>query len=194
MKTPILLLVAALSLAAIGPTACRRGERGVEAAGEKPDKSNVLTTADRDFMRRASQAHIQEIDMARLSEEKATNSDVKDYAGMLISEHEKALHDLNSIMDRNNVPYPNVEPKDQAQLHNLGKLTTAQFDRSFLEMMVSSHSKALENYQTEMKSVQNSELKDHVTDFIPIIEKDLNRAEQLQSQLGGGSPKTTQTR
>jgi putative membrane protein len=194
VKTHTLIFVLALALSGFGLGACQRSERGVEAAGEKPDRTNALTTAERDFIRKASQSHLQEIDMGQLAQDKASNSEVKDYAKMIVNDHKKALKDLNSIMDKYYVDHANLEAKDQAHLNRLNKLTTVLFDSSFLDMMVTSHKKALENYQSAMNSAQNPDLKNHITDTTPTIEKHLNRAEQLQSQSTTTAPKTTRTR
>ena len=80
--------------------------------------------------------------------------------------------------------------KDQASTDRMNNLDPAQFDRTFLDMMVNSHNKALEAYRSELSTVQNADLKDYLNDMIPTIEKHLNRAEQLQSQITTGAKPT----
>src|SRR5262249_11714763 len=151
-------------MASFAIVGCQRMERGVEAARENStDSSDALTTADRDFIRKAVQSNMHEIDMAQLAEQKSTDSDVKDYASMLVKDHKSALKDLNSIMDKNNAPQTREESKEHAAVDRLKKLDPSQFDRTFRDSMVAGHKKALEAYRSEGGSVQNADLKEHVT-------------------------------
>jgi putative membrane protein len=186
MKRYALVFALSALISGFGLTACQRNERGVEAGSEaKPDRTNALTTADRDFMWKAAQSHQQEIDMGHLAQRKSTNSDVKDFADMLVKDHESALKDLNSMMDKFNAPQQGQPSKDQAMMDKLNNMESSQFEKNFLDMMVDGHQKALDTYRGELGTVQNGDLKDHVNNTIPTIEKHLNRAQQLQGQLGG---------
>jgi putative membrane protein len=110
---------------------------------------------------------------------------------MIVKDHESALKDLNSIMDKYNAPQQAHPDRDQAMIDRFNNMDPSQFDRDFLDMMVDGHQKALETYRSQLTTVQNSDLKDHVNDMIPTIEKHLNRAQQLQSQLGSTAPAKT---
>src|SRR5262245_38524523 len=103
MKRQVLSLVTAALLVAFGTTGCKRPERSVEAAREpsvSKDQSATITAADRDFMRKASENHMKEIDLARLAEQKSQKTDVKDFARMLQNDHKAALKNLTTIMDK----------------------------------------------------------------------------------------------
>ena len=196
MKRQVLVLALSALMAGFGLAACQRNEQGVEAAREaSPDRTSTLTTADRDFIWKAAQSHQQEIDMGHLGEQKSTNSDIKDFASMLVKDHESALKDLNSLMDKYNAPQQGQLSKDQATIDHLNSMDLAEFDKNFLDMMVDGHNKALDAYRSASTTVQNADLKNHINDTIPTIEKHLNRAQQLQSQWSSTAPaKKTGTR
>ena len=86
LKICFLLLVAAL----FGLSACNRND-SVQAARED-ERSPALsaTPAEQDFMMKAAQTHLAEIDMARIVMQKTENSDVKDFANMIQKDHTHA--------------------------------------------------------------------------------------------------------
>jgi putative membrane protein len=126
--------------------------------------------------------------MGHLAEQKSTNSDVKDFASMIVKDHQSALKDLNKIMDKYNAPQQGQVSKDQAMMDRLNNTDTAAFDKNFLDMMVDGHQKALDAYRSAAGTVQNADLKDHINDTIPTIQKHLDRAQQLQSQPSTSAP------
>src|SRR5262245_50061635 len=90
LKLGLVVLVAALTC-----SACNRN-RSVEAA--RGDQQPTATPAEQDFMLKAAQANLAEIDMARLVLQKSQNSEVKDFAHMIESDHTNALEDLTDLM------------------------------------------------------------------------------------------------
>lgn len=182
------LLVAGFSMA------CGNDNRGVEAAREPApaapaaDRSETLSAGEMDFVRAAATSHIQEIDMATLAGQKSQNNDVKSFAKMLAEDHQGALDDLTSIMRQYGMPQPGNEAKDPAAVEAMGKLSSAQFDREFVNTMVAKHQKALDTYRAQKASVVNDDLKDHVDDFLAKIQDHLTEAEKLQQAMGGPKP------
>ena len=179
MKSYSLVLLLGFVLTAFGPLACNRIERGVEAAGE-PDE--FVTTADRDFMRKAAEAHVMEINLARLAQEKATSEDVKDYAEMLEHDHFGALEDLRNLMTRYNVDVT-LDANDHAHEKSLTRLQGAQFDRTFINLMVDNHRKGVSNYRARVNVTHNSELKEHISQMLPTLEKHFTEAKRVQTEL-----------
>src|SRR5438874_2577995 len=100
LKLGLILLVATLSF-----NACSRN-RTVEAA--RGDQQPAATPAEQDFMMKAAQANLSEIDMARLALQKSQNPDVKDFANMIQSDHTNALEDLADLMRDRGMSPPNA--------------------------------------------------------------------------------------
>jgi putative membrane protein len=163
---------------------CNRG-RGVEAARESQIPS--VSPAEQDFMMKATQADVAEIDMARLALEKSANRDIKDYATMIESDHNKALEDLTDLMKDTNVSQQRTMPADaQQEFNRLNDLTGAEFDREFVNTMVMDHQKAIAMFQNQRATVQNPDVKKYVDDTLPTLQTHLEKAQQLQSRLFGG--------
>ena len=61
---------------------------------------------DQDFIKKAVIANLAEIELGRLAVQKAQNSEVKQFAQMMVDGHTKALDELKQIAQRSNAQGP----------------------------------------------------------------------------------------
>jgi putative membrane protein len=168
-------------VAAFGLTACNR-ENGVEAAPEDPTTS--LSQSERDFMMEAAQADLAEIDMAQVALQNSGTGDVKDFANMIKIDHTSALEDLTELMKDTNVPQPKSIPVElQQDISRMRSLTGGEFDREFVNMIVSEHQKAIEMFRDQQSTAQNQDVKKYVEDTLPRLEMHLEKAQRLQTKV-----------
>src|SRR5262249_40530949 len=88
---------------------CQRSPQSVQAAREAPGVTNenpaktghdaLLNKGDREFMRRAEDFDLQQRNLGRFILEKSQNSDVRNYAKMLVDDHTKNLHNAVALME-----------------------------------------------------------------------------------------------
>jgi putative membrane protein len=179
-KRKLQLLAAAL-LAAVTMIACSR-ERSVEAA--RDNRPPIASPAEQDFMMRATEGHLAEIDMANLALRKSSNKDVGDYANMIQSDHKSALNDLTDLMKDKNVSQPRTVPADvKKDIDVMNGLSGPEFDREFINQMVAEHEKEIGMYQDRAAIVQDMDVKKYAEDFLPKLEMHLEKARRLQSKL-----------
>jgi putative membrane protein len=191
MKGQLLAVCLVLTLVA-GLTACNRG-RGVEAARE--DRPAAVSQSEQDFMMKAVQANMAEIEVARMALQKSGNSDVKDYANMIRRDHTNALEDLTDLMKDKNVQQLKTIAADTEQdISRMNTLSGGEYDREFVNMMVSDHQKAIESFRDQQSSAQNRDVKKYVDDVLPKLEMHLEKAQRLQTKLfsAPNQPPTTQ--
>jgi putative membrane protein len=170
-----------LVVASCGLAACNRG-RTVEAARENIPPS--VSPEEQHFMTQAAQANLSEIDMARIVMQKSDNTEVRDYAHMMRSDHTSALQDLTDLMIDKNVPAPKTIAADtQRDISRMNNLTGPEFDREYVNMMVSDHQKTVELFRDMQANAQNPDVKKYVEKALPTIEMHLDKAQQLQSKL-----------
>ena len=168
-------------LALSGLTACTR-DRGVEAARE--DQLPSVTPAEQDFMMKTAQGHMGEIEMARIALNKSSNQEVKDYANMIERDHNNGMKVLVELMQDKNVSQPKTLTGDAQQaMSSMNGLTGPEFDREFVNTMVSEHRRILEMFRDQQASAQNLEVKDYVEATMPTLEMHLDKAQRLQSKL-----------
>jgi len=180
-----LALSVVLALVVFGLSACNRG-RTVEAARE--DRPSAVSSAEQDFMKKATEANLTEIDVARIALQKSDNIDVRDYATMIQSDHTSALEDLTDLMRDNAVPESKTLAADtKKDMDRMNLLTGPEFDREFVNMMVADHQKALEMFRDQAANAQNPDVKKYAENLLPKLEMHLDKAQRLQSKLFGGA-------
>ena len=203
MRFHRLLLVLSLGVVLCAITACQQNPSGVQAAHEDragdtnsgitgtgstsagSAGNNVLSTEDRNTAMKIEQAHIEEIDLARYVRDKTDNSDVKSFAKMMIDDHNDALNKQQDVLKDENVNRSaNSKPADEASnMAALQNTSGADLNREYMKMMVQDHQKDLEELQNAEASVQNPDLKNYIQDLIPVVEKHLKKAQELENQL-----------
>jgi putative membrane protein len=183
-----LLVYLIVVIAAVGLTACNR-DHTVEAAREDRQQPTG-TPAEQDFMMKAAQANMAEIEIARFAMQKSQNSDVKDYANMIQSDHTSALEDLTDLMKEKGVSLPRtLNPETKMDIEKMTALSGADFDREFANMMVADHQKVIEMYRDEANIVENPDVLKYAEDMLPKLEMHLEKGQRLQSRLFGGGRK-----
>ncbi|WP_158702948.1 DUF4142 domain-containing protein [Allosphingosinicella vermicomposti] len=136
----------------------------------------------------AAASDMYEIESSKLAAEKAQNADVKAFAQMLVTEHEKATADLKTAAGRAE-PAITVTPALNAeQTANMEALRAtasgADFDRVYMQQQVQAHEKALGMLQGYGASGDVPALKDHASKTAPVVEKHMTRARELAGSVG----------
>lgn len=75
----------------------------------------------------------------------------------------------------------------QSTVEHLSKLSGREFDRTFVEHVVEDHEKAVARFQEAANNAQNSEVKQFAAQTLPVLQRHLEMAKSLQTQLSGGS-------
>jgi putative membrane protein len=180
----LILLATILSL-----SACNRNS--VHAAREDQRNSAPdATPAEQDFMMKAAQASLAEVDMARIAMQKSQNSDIRDFANMIDKDHTSALEDLTDLMQQKGMSQPNVlGPDAKTDIEKMAALSGPEMDREFVNTMVADHQKAIEMFRDQINIAQSPDVKKFAEDLLPQLEMHLEKAQKLQSKLfGGGKP------
>ncbi len=171
-----------LSIALFG---CQRSGENVQAAR---DNKTVLSDSDKNFLMKAEKDNIAEQEIGRFAAEKTQNKDVKDYAQMLVDDHTKALNDLVDLMNKKGMAQPNGLPKvEHDAMNKLNGLSGADFDREFINMMVEDHQKAVSEFRQEKDMAQDKDVKSYADNVLPVLEKHLQKAQELQRNLASSS-------
>jgi len=169
-------------------TACQHRDNvqaGREEAAPAVDKK-VLTNDEQEIATKIEQSHIGEMDLSRLAKERATDKDIKDYAGMLVDDHGDALKDLSGILKDKHAMDASADakpPDAQSKLNKLQAMAGPAFDTEYMNAMVMDHRDALEELQRDSAMVQNPDLKDYINNLTKTVTKHLQKAEELQNNL-----------
>jgi putative membrane protein len=137
-----------------------------------------------------------EIGTSELAQERAASSDVKSFANDMIKEHRAMQKEADQIAQKNNMaPQPGGQADQMQQMmtatvDSLKTLKGAQFDQRYMAFQVQSHQTTLDALRRFETQAQNADLKAMITKAIPAVQGHLERAQKIQSGLGGANTAT----
>ncbi|HWN18021.1 MAG TPA: DUF4142 domain-containing protein [Gemmatimonadales bacterium] len=120
---------------------------------------------------------------------KATDPEVKAFAKLMIGEHHALRLQGQQLAQRLNVTpeAPADDPLKPAAASEMAALKAApkgaQFDRTYIDQEVAAHKLVLDVAEKGHAAAQNEELKKLIEQAKPVIEKHLDRAEEIQKKL-----------
>lgn len=140
-----------------------------------------------DYAAMAAASDMFEIESSKLAQEKAQNADVKAFAQMLVTEHQKSTADLKTAAGQAQPAVtvtPQMNAEQAANLEALRAASGAEFDRLYLQQQVPAHEKALAMLQGYAASGDVPSLKQHASMTTGPVEKHLARARELMVSMG----------
>jgi putative membrane protein len=135
MKRTAVFPVAFVLAIALGcNTSNSRNEQEAEGLDNTPARQDTVGTVgadnNREFLTKAMDANMAEIELGRLALEKASNADVKRFAQMMVDDHSKALDALKPIASKGGVPMvAQLDDTHRDLRDRLSRLSGAEFDR-----------------------------------------------------------------
>lgn len=146
-----------------------------------PTATTQRATVDQEFLAKATEGGLKEVELGRLASQKASNAEVKAFATRMIADHGKTNAELARIAG-NTAPKPSAE-----KLAPPAKLTTAtgaDFDRAYMAEMVMAHQNTVALFEKESRDGQDEALKRFVTEKLPTVRDHLEKARALQAKVG----------
>jgi len=194
MKTNIILIFTAV-LFIYCSSACSSGnnrdkavdsiESMEDSIGRSPD--TLVTGADKaldtSFAVTAADAGLTEVETGKLAIKKGQAQGVKDFGQMMVEDHGKANAELKAIAAKKNIVLP-TQPsaKHQEDIKRLQTVSGKEFDKTYADMMVSSHEEALQVFEKAAQTAADIDLKNFASKTLPVLEKHLREAQALQQQ------------
>jgi putative membrane protein len=185
-RLPLVVLLLIGTLAMVGAAACQRhSENRVEAAGEQPsaDRSMAMNPSDKTFIIDAEKADIQERYLGRLALERSNNDRVKEYARMLADDHNRALKNLVDLMQQKGMSQPTTLPEAREEaLDRFKNMSGSAFDEKFVDLMIKDHEQAVNMFKHEASTAQDNDVRKYASDWLPTLEKHLQKALELKRE------------
>jgi len=134
---------------------------------------SMVSASDATFAQKAAMGGMMEVVMGEIAQKNAQSQEVKDFAAMMVTDHSKANAELKNIAEKKGIKLLEVlSKKHQIMVDGMSKLTGAQFDRAYANAIKSAAT-----------TVSDPELKQFVTETLPIIEGHLSKIEEIQTSM-----------
>lgn len=150
------------------------------------DKTEAVTTDM--YVTQAATADMFEIESSKLALTKSTNAEIKKFAQMMIDDHTKSSEGLKTAAatagDNASVP-ATLDLKHQGLLDELKAATGAAFDKAYMQAQAAGHEDALKLHRSYAEQGDNTALKQHAADAVPIVSGHLDQATKLAATVSG---------
>ena len=137
-----------------------------------------------------------EVKLGQIATRQGVSEDVKKFGQRMVDDHTKANDQLKQLAQSKGVELPTDIDRSAKREHDkLSKLSGADFDREFMDHMVSDHKKAVKDFQKEAKSAKDPDVKSFASSTLPTLEQHLQLAQQTDAQVrtasrGGNTMRT----
>jgi putative membrane protein len=149
-----------------------------------PHKANAQTDDDKKFLAMAAQGDQNEIALSKVAEDKATNPDVKAFAEKMVKEHTEMTDSMKPFAEQWGLTPPMGPDADhQKELDELNGKSGKDFDKEYMDEMVSDHTKALSAFTKEAKNTKDASFRAAVIDGKTRVAAHKNMAYDLRRRL-----------
>ncbi len=194
MRQPTLTALAGclgLALCLTLPPALAAQARDNQATNGNPSKS--LSADDQKFVKEAAIGGMYEVQAGQVAARKATSAEVKQMAQHIVADHTQANEKLMSLARAKGVQDlpADLDAKHKKKLEHLSKLSGAQFDREYSQMMVSDHKDDIKAFEKEAKNGSDADLKQFASTTLPTLNQHLSMAQGGTHAARGASQTDT---
>lgn len=146
---------------------------------------------DQQFVDFAAQTDMVEANLGQFAQTASDNQQVKDYGQMVATDHTQDFGNLKTAAQQANLTVPDAVDAEhnKAMIDPFQKLKGAAFDHKYIHEMIAGHTKALEVYKKEAADAENAAIKSYAEAAIPVLEKHLAGAKDLEKAKPGKAEK-----
>jgi putative membrane protein len=142
---------------------------------------STVSKADQDFAVNTANAGMTEIQAGELAEAQGTAKDVKAYGAMMVKDHTAAADKLKAIAAQKNITLPaSVSTDMQKDLDDLKAKSGKDFDKAYIDMMVSDHKKVISAFEDESKNGSDADIRAFADSTLHTLHHHLDQAEKCK--------------
>lgn len=149
-----------------------------------PATAQAPSDDDKSFLAAAAQSDVNEIKLSELAEQRATNPAVKAFAKKMVSEHKKMSASMKPFAEAWGLSAPtDLDEDHKSDYAKLNGMSGKDFDKEYMDLMVSDHSKALDLFTDEVKDTKDTKFRATVIKGKTMVAAHKNMAYDLSKKL-----------
>lgn len=146
--------------------------------------TSPVTPVDQKFIQDSSISYLEVVALGRLAETSGTSAEIKAYGKRLVADLDKVLQQLSAVGTPKGIALPPDLPDIYgADRDKLKKLSGAEFDRTFLQMVMANQKTDTAELTKRWKESQDAAVRAFSQQTLPTIKGHLAQAEALASKL-----------
>jgi putative membrane protein len=167
---------------------------------QKPGASTAAMSSDVEFIKKAAEGGMKEVEVGKLAQSRASDSNVKAFADRMVKDHGAANTELMSLAKSKGVmlppspdrrsttadaakPEPGARGTSGQRPDPLENLKGAEFDRAYMTKMVEDHEKTVQLFEQEATSGKDAEVKAWAAKTLPTLREHLSQARSVRDRL-----------
>jgi putative membrane protein len=165
------------------------GTPGMQEPGATEPNANMQTMDDKDFLRKALQGGMVEVQLGQLAAQKGSSEDVKSFGQKMVDEHTQLGNAISQVAESVGVTPPaGLSKKDKELVAKLSQLSGSQFDDAYITAMVKDHKKDDDAFKMEAQRASIPAVKQAAAQGERVIADHLRMIEQIAQahDLKGG--------
>jgi putative membrane protein len=140
-------------------------------------------TSITNFINNAAKGGMMEVNSGNLAAKKGNSAQVKAYGLRMVADHSKANAELKSIVAAKGWKLPQPSPTVVAPDAMLTQSKGADFDRSYINMMVKDHKKTVALFTRAATSSPDPQLKAFAAKTLPVLKRHYALIQQIGDKL-----------
>lgn len=150
----------------------------------------AFALTDSDIAEIMKTANTAEIDAGKLAKSKASNTQVKDFAKMMVNEHEENMKDGKKVAKEEKIKPEMTDTSKELkgsardQLAELKNKKGADFDKAYIDNQVAMHQQLLNDLdQKFIPAASNAEFKTYLQNTREHVQQHLSKAQEIQATM-----------
>ncbi|REH00792.1 DUF4142 domain-containing protein [Flavobacterium aquicola] len=152
----------------------------------KNSKDVASVKKDSTLLHAATSIKLSEIQIGKLELMNGSSEDVKKFAETLLADHKKSLNDLKMLAIDKTITIPtsvSVNDEGSKEYDSLNKISGADFDKKFIDMMTEGHNEAVDKMTQISKEATDDDIKEWASEQIVLLTNHYKEAKKLQQKM-----------
>jgi putative membrane protein len=134
------------------------------------------------FVNKAAQAGMAEVELGKLAQRRGTDPAVKEFAGQMVKDHEKANAELRALAEKKKLDVPTALDGEHATvMHRLSAKPASEFDSEYSKQMVKAHDAAVTLF-SDAAALRDKDLAAFAKATLPTLRNHQQMAATLPAQ------------
>lgn len=139
--------------------------------------------ADQQFAEKAAQGNTLEVELGTLAQEQAESEEVKEFGRQLVEDHSQAQEELAQAAAEMGIELPaGLSAQGEETKQKLSQLSGSDFDRAYMEEMVSDHKKDIAAYEAFAEQAE-SPVQAYAMETLRTLRTHREMAEKLHQEV-----------
>jgi putative membrane protein len=132
--------------------------------------ANVGLMRDKQFLRKAAEAGIADVELGKLAAERGNTADVKAFGQKMVDDHSTLNQQIATVADGLGLRLPKtMNSAGKAEYDKLKALSGEDFDKEYVTYMSKANHEAFRDYRTEATSATNENVKELIGKAAPMV-------------------------